>query len=703
MNIYFKTIITAMATTMAFSACSDFDGLLSNKKAGKVATGGTPVATTFTATGEDMEAENASRTYISDNKYVIWEENDKISVFDVLGSNRLYKCINPGTSIGSFEGEAVAAEKYYAIYPYDKQYEYSEEEGKVYNVEVKRDHINENSTMLYPDDETPENVTYCPMMGATTTEDKDFQFKNITSRLDLNITGMPIGGGFQPQSADVTVTFSANSGETISGKGTLDWNNGDPKFTDFTIAYPYAMYKKKRHTEKTLQESLYIIPGIIWSGFTICIEVDNSKYYFHNNLTIEFKRNKIYTFNLNIEKANGIGTVDLGLPSGLLLDAMNIGSSNPIQAGKYYAYGELLEKKTYDWSTYWWGTSATELEKYVLYKDRANGKDGFYDGRAVLDLEWDAVSKDYASKGTDHRMPTKDEAQEIIDNTTMELVKAGDTQYVKCTSKINGKSVLFPTAVGTQTAGGSKTLFRVSTSTTTNNSKSRYTWGNSTGKENGTIATNQRCDGYNVRGVVSKQKHAYVDMGTAGKWATVNVGAKVPEDFGDLFAWGETETKPGLDYGWTYYKWGGSPREQSTKYKLTTEELETADDAATANWGDGWRTPSEADFNNLIAACNWTKHREGDTGYSGVEGWIGTLKTDRTKEIFFPCAGWADYGATKFWTTGDPVGFYWTRNLKFYHSASRFKVLPSDGNITAPTIDFESRPLGMSVRPIYVK
>lgn len=79
-------------------------------------------------------------------------------------------------------------------------------------------------------------------------------------------------------------------------------------------------------------------------------------------------------------------------------------------------------------------------------------------------------------------------------------------------------------------------------------------------------------------------KPEYVDLGLSVKWATFNVGATSPEDYGDYFAWGETEPKE--TYSWATYKWGTSSN--LTKYNTTDGKtiLEPADDAATVNWAD---------------------------------------------------------------------------------------------------------------------
>ena len=100
--------------------------------------------------------------------------------------------------------------------------------------------------------------------------------------------------------------------------------------------------------------------------------------------------------------------------------------------------------------------------------------------------------------------------------------------------------------------------------------------------------------------------HAYVDLGLPSGllWATCNVGANNPQDYGDYFAWGETTPKD--FYSWSNYKYCRG-YEQLTKYCTMsdygyngyTDNLTTLlpeDDAATVNWGDGWRMPTKEEF-----------------------------------------------------------------------------------------------------------
>lgn len=125
----------------------------------------------------------------------------------------------------------------------------------------------------------------------------------------------------------------------------------------------------------------------------------------------------------------------------------------------------------------------------------------------------------------------------------------------------------------------------------------------------------------------------YVDMGEAGIWATCNIGASKPEEAGLYFAWGETEPKE--TYSWDNYKFG--TENNITKYNdedgLT--ELQLEDDAAHANMGGDWRI---GDLYLLSRYCDFIFVED----YNGVKGVLFTSKSDSTKTIFVPYAGWYD-------------------------------------------------------------
>ena len=160
------------------------------------------------------------------------------------------------------------------------------------------------------------------------------------------------------------------------------------------------------------------------------------------------------------------------------------------------------------------------------------------------------------------------------------------------------------------------------------------------------------------------ETHAYVDLGlpSGTLWATCNVGANSPEEYGDGFAWGETEPK--TTYNWGTYKYCNGAYNKMTKYcndadygdngftdNLTT--LLPEDDAATANWGSSWCMPTVEQWRELIdhTTHTWTTQ-------NGVKGRLFTASNGNS--LFLPDVGgrWV----IEFNRTGG-YGEYWSSSL----------------------------------------
>ena len=194
--------------------------------------------------------------------------------------------------------------------------------------------------------------------------------------------------------------------------------------------------------------------------------------------------------------------------------------------------------------------------------------------------------------------------------------------------------------------------------------------------------------------------HAYVDLGLPSGllWATCNVGADAPEDYGQYFAWGETQPKNA--YNWSTYQYcnGGDGWNTLTKYcnkssfgyngftdNLTT--LLPEDDAATANWGDGWRMPTRAEFQELYnnTTVTWTTQ-------NGVNGRLFTASNGNT--LFLPATGCRYYG-TLF--HAGSYGYYWSSSLHTDHPDYAWYFYSDSGNYG---VFVEYRNYGQTIRPV---
>ena len=200
--------------------------------------------------------------------------------------------------------------------------------------------------------------------------------------------------------------------------------------------------------------------------------------------------------------------------------------------------------------------------------------------------------------------------------------------------------------------------------------------------------------------VITGAPHDYVDLGlpSGTLWATCNVGANSPEEYGDYFAWGETEPKS--NYTWGTYKYCQGYETTMTKYCTSSKygtvdnktELEPSDDAATANWGSGWQMPSYEQCkelnNSSYTTTTWIT-------MNGVEGRMITSKSNGNS-IFLPAAG------LRRGTSLDSAGRhgnYWSRSLGAGDSDGACSMNCVSGSIYM----YNYRYFGQSVRPVRVK
>lgn len=211
-------------------------------------------------------------------------------------------------------------------------------------------------------------------------------------------------------------------------------------------------------------------------------------------------------------------------------------------------------------------------------------------------------------------------------------------------------------------------------------------------------------DGEIESGQDTAMSHEYVDLDlpSGTLWATCNVGASSPEDYGDFYAWGETETKS--TYSWNNYKWGtkSSLTKYISHYAYGTvdnrEILEPSDDVAHVKWGGSWRMPTIAEFEELVHNCT----RISDT-VNGVNGYRFTSKrTGNThKSIFLPATPVMKQTIEGLFFDGG----YWSSTLRNSKmgggsQALGFFLALAESSVAWGIYD---RALGMPVRPVMNK
>ena len=193
-----------------------------------------------------------------------------------------------------------------------------------------------------------------------------------------------------------------------------------------------------------------------------------------------------------------------------------------------------------------------------------------------------------------------------------------------------------------------------------------------------------------------------VDLGlpSGTLWADRNVGAEAPEEYGDYFAWGETDPKS--QYSWSTYKYG-TAYSALTKYCFESSygkdgytdsytELLHVDDAASVNWGGNWRMPSFEQIKELYNNTDntWVDDFEG----TGVSGRKFTNKKDSSKFIFLPATGYR-YGTSLIYAGS--YGYYWSRTLGTDYPSNAYNLGFSSGSVSWGS---SSRSNGRTVRPV---
>lgn len=170
--------------------------------------------------------------------------------------------------------------------------------------------------------------------------------------------------------------------------------------------------------------------------------------------------------------------------------------------------------------------------------------------------------------------------------------------------------------------------------------------------------------------------HEYVDLGLSVKWATCNVGASRPEDYGDYYAWGNTVKE-------RIYSDSG--------ISFLAIDLSKTDDVAFVKWGGNWRMPTKYEINELCEKCVWTW-----TMQNGVSGYKVSNALNSDNYIFLPSAGYIKGG--RLYYKGE-CGNYWSRSLNKENLTEAY-FLGFLGEDAERGLNSRGRGNGFSVRPV---
>ena len=467
-------------------------------------------------------------------------------------------------------------------------------------------------------------------------------------------------------------------------------------------------YKKKKYSEakKLYQSILKYNPSDKFSKKRVSLCSDNISQ--QNNATVQ---NNTKESKPSKSTENGHEYVDLGLS--VMWATCNVGANKPEQYGNYYAWGETETKSRYTVvNSITQGMSISQLQSQ-----------GYIDGSGNLTSSHDAAT---ANWGGSWRMPTKKEQQELIDKCTWQWTTQGGKKGYKVTGP-NGNHIFLPAAghrdLSSLFDAGNDGEYLNSTSydgdiefayalefnsgnhkvgisyrknglsvrpvcdkdIKTNNTTSQQ---NSTNAQSTTSQQNKSNTSTQNTTKVSKPSngtangHEYVDLGLSVMWATCNIGANKPEQYGNYYAWGETETK-------SVYKQNNS----LTRGKKMNDISGNVDyDVARANWGGSWRMPTKTEFEELKNKCTWIP-----TTQNGVKGC--KVVGPNGNYIFLPAGGSIVETSGNVARNAGRFGRFWSSTPCSTESAYHLCIDSQSRNGCSVLNNF-GRPEGYSIRPV---
>ena len=618
--------------------------------------------------------DNETRTILQEDGRVFWKPKDCITVFygNVPGKFTSTNTEPAASaeftgSLGSFvlDGET----EFKAIYPYSDIIVTPTDEGIL--------------SLYLPSEQTAVEGTFADDLFICVAKSKDFNlhFYNVCGGVSFSLARDDIK----------KVVFRGNNKETLAGTMFVDFAaDGIPQVLDFTAGRSSVTLSapEGETLKKGVWYYLVTAPQNLSQGYTMELWADEIVETVSSESAVTIRRSAwgvlkdIGSTTTTVEVPEAI---DLGLPSGLKWASFNLGASKPEEYGYYYAWGETTPKQDYRWSTYKWcmGEEKT-ITKYCI--DFDYGYNGFTDGKKVLDLDDDAAAVTLSDKW---RMPTEDERDELCSICTWEWVSISNVNGYRVTGP-NGNSIFIPAAGyrygDSFDSVGSYGFYWTSSLSTVSGSDTSHPL--SFGSDFVAYGSYQRYSGLPIRPVygVSKTDTEYaipeiIDLGLPSglKWASFNLGATKPEEYGDYFAWGETDPfyvslnplvwKEGKvsGYDWPSYKWCNGSGDILTKYSPKSSQsdlgfaddriiLSLEDDAAHVNLGGKWRMPTVDELDELYYNCTW----EWIT-IKEVEGYkvIGP----NTNFIFLPASGM--WSSTSFFNDNNQRrnGWYWSSSL----------------------------------------
>ena len=374
--------------------------------------------TTFQAS---IEGDPDAKVYADENSKVLWNADDRISVFNKSTYNFQFMFTGEdGDTSGGFDEIEVEGEvsgtplaNIYAVYPYSPETTIDPNEKALNLVLPSQQRYKANSFGV----------------GANTmvavTNNYFLAFKNVCGYLTFRFYG-----------EDVSVTriqLRGNNGEKIAGSARVTAGldavptvtMGDSATDAITLVCDPPVQLGSSAVDYT--EFWFAVPPTVFTnGFTVTVKDDKGGTY-KKSTSKSFTVNrsiKDWMAPLKVEPTVELFAIDMGLPSGVQWGSCNLGSSKPEESGEFFAWGEVQSKANYAWDTYKY-LDANQITKY-----------GSIDDTFVLSGADDVA---LSLLGEGWRIPTKHEFKELLDycDITWSESPAG----YRLTSTVNGNSI----------------------------------------------------------------------------------------------------------------------------------------------------------------------------------------------------------------------------------------------------------------------
>ena len=455
--------------------------------------------------------------------------------------------------------------------------------------------------------------------------------------------------------------------------------------TTGTIRNAYAEYSTKKDFKNSNRVELYENAGI-YSG-SINNLLDNTNYY------IRYVVSNMYS-SLTSLSVTEVRTKMAALPTVATTDATNIDVTTATLGGNVKAdNGKAVTERGVVYSTSEYPTISNNK------KTSGSGLGEFSVDLSDLLLGTTYYVRAYAknSKGIGYGQQVSFRTKSSIPTVTTTVTDVAATSAIinGNVTHSGGESVIERGVVYSTTQNPTTLEFKIANGSGTGAFSIKLTnLSEETTYYARAYAINSNGTAYGEEISFTTKDFEWVDLGLSVKWATCNVGASTPEEYGDYFAWGETEPKS--TYNWSTYKYCNGSDSTLTKYNNSSSYgtvdnktvLDKTDDAAAVNWGGSWRIPTEAEQDELRDNCSWIW-----TTQSGVNGYKVTSKKNGNS-IFLPAAGTRN--DSSFLLAGSS-GYYWSSSLYTEYPNDAWNVYFGSGGVYR---SFRRRYCGLSVRPV---